>query len=86
MIINKKSIVPEILIKTKISLDSYCNYYNNNLSNKDHFYILTEIETYYNDRARDMIIFYGLTEERFFPVYRWYIEESIKNGSVDIMA
>ena len=83
MISNNKSIVqeivPGILIKTKASLGIYAK-------PEDHFYILAEIETDYNDRARDMLIFYGLTEERFFPVYRWFIKKSIGNGTIDIIA
>jgi len=76
---NNKSIVPGILVKTKVSLDSY-EYHP-----EDRFYILTEIKDGY-DPEYDMLIFYGLTEERFFPVYRCYIEESIKNGFANTVA
>ena len=81
-----KSIVPGILINHKGSLDNFSNYYKNSLSNKDHLYILTEIETEDDRCDHDHLIFYGLTEEQFFSLYRWYIEESIDDGTADIVA
>ena len=79
MISNNKSIVPGILIKVRGGLDSY-EYHP-----EDRFYILTEIKDGY-DPEYDMLIFYGLTEERFFSVYRWHIEESIKNEATNTVA
>ena len=84
MRISNKSIVPGILISHKGSLDSVHGYYKKSLSNKDHFYILTEIETKID--KEDILIFYALTEERFFSVYCWYVEESIGNGTTVIVA
>jgi len=85
MISNNKSIVPGILIKVRGGLDSY-EYHP-----EDRFYILTEIKTidgydHEYDHEYDMLIFYGLTEERFFSVYRWHIEESIKNEATNTVA
>jgi len=77
-----KSIVPGILIEFRGSLGYFGNYYDNSLSNKDHFYILTETKII---ECHDMLIFYGLTEERFFPVYRWHFDESIGNGAANIV-
>jgi len=83
MIINK-SIVPGILIKTKVGY--FGIYYDNSLSNKDHLYILTEIKTIdRQEREHDTLVFYGLIEERFFSVSRWYFERDTKDGSVDIV-
>jgi len=79
-----KSIVPGILVKAKAGL----GYFNNKIDHYNHpedrFYILIEIET--NDvRGRDMLIFYGLIEERFFRKYRWYIDGSVNNRIIDIV-
>jgi len=76
---NNKSIVPGILVKTKTGLE--------NSKLEDHLYILTEIKKtkdgYYD---QDTLVFYSLAEERFFPVYLWYFERYIDNGTADIMA
>jgi len=74
-----KSIVPGILIKSKGSLG-----YRD--TSEDRFYILTEIETDYNDRAHDMLVFYGLTEEQFFRRPHWRIEKYIEDGIIKIVA
>jgi len=81
---NDKSIVPGILIKVKKGLGSVSGYYT---KPEDHFYILTEIKTKDGyEHKHDTLVFYALAEERFFPVYRWYIEESIDDGTADIVA
>jgi len=80
---NDKSIVPGILIKVKKGLGSVSGYYT---KPEDHFYILTEIKTKDGRCDEDMLVFYGLNEEKFFPVYRWYLEKSVENGTIDIVA
>ena len=86
MIINK-SIVPGILIKIRKGLGTHINYnnYGDRDNSKDRFYILTEIKTDDGHCDEDLLVFYGLFEERFFPVYRWHFDESIGNGAANIV-
>jgi len=88
MISINKSIVPAILVKTKVSLGNFGNYYNNSLFNEDHFYILTEIKktTDRYEHEHDVLVFYDLTEGKFISAYRWLIEKSIKDGVANIVA
>ena len=91
MIINNKSIVPGILVKTKKGLGNYSNYINhsdrdNSEDSEDRFYILTEIKTDDGHCDEDLLVFYGLFEERFFHRNRWLIEKYIRNGFIDIVA
>jgi len=76
MIINNKNIVQWILVKTKTGLG-----YERHL--EDRFYILAEIEI--KNGKDDNLIFYDLTEERFFSRSRWFIERSIVIGTADII-
>jgi len=84
---NNKSIATGILIKTKTGLGNigYFGNYTKIDNLEDYFCILTEIETDYNDRVHDILVFYGLTEERFFRRYRWFIERSIRDGIINIV-
>ena len=74
-----KRIAPGILVKFKKGLGNFGDYEHHS---EDHFYILTEIKII---ECHDMLVFYGLTEERFFPVYRWHFDESIGNGAANIV-
>ena len=81
-----KNIVPGILVKIKKGLGNHINYGDRRDNSKDRFYILTELETEDGHCDEDMLVFYGLFEERFFSSYRWYIERYIDNGAADIVA
>jgi len=87
--ISNKSIVPGILIKIKKGLGNHINYlnYGDCDNSEDRFYILTEIEIKTDDGHcdEDMLVFYGLFEERFFHRNRWFIEKYIRNGFIDIV-
>jgi len=78
---NNKSIVPGILIKVEEGLGYFVDehYYP-----EDHFYVLTEIETEVG--REDILVFYGLIEERFFHRNRFLIERYIEDGIADIVA
>jgi len=84
MISNNKSIVqeivPGILVKTKVGY-----FFGYEHHPKDRFYILAELETE-DVHGRNMLVFYGLNEERFFSRSRWFIEKSIREGIIDIVA
>jgi len=77
-----KKIAPGILVKFKKGQGNFGNHDHP----EDRFYILTELETEDGHCDEDMLVFYGLFEERFFSSYRWYIERYIDNGAADIVA
>jgi len=79
MIINK-SIVPGILVKTKVGY-----FFGYEHHPEDRFYILAELETE-DVHGRNMLVFYGLTEGRFVSVYRWHIEMYIESETTNIVA
>jgi len=84
MIIDNKSIVPGILIKTKVGY--FGIYYDNSLSNEDHLYILTEIKIIEcHEHEHDTLVFYDLIEERFISVRRRYVERYIEDGAIKIV-
>jgi len=86
MIINNKSIVPGILVKTKKGLGNFIINHSDRDNSEDRFYILTEIKTDDGHCDEDLLVFYGLFEERFFHRNRWLINISIGNGTIDIVA
>jgi len=78
-----KRIAPGILVKFKKGLGNFGDYEHHS---EDHFYILTEIKKTKDRHEYDVLVFYGLTEERFFRRYRWYIEKYIEDGFTVIVA
>ena len=79
--ISNKSIVLGMLIKVKKGQGNFGD--SDHL--EDHFYILTEIKTK-DGYEHDVLVFYGLTEGRFFNRSHWRIERYIEDGTIDIVA
>ena len=81
-----KNIVPGMLVKIGKGLGNHINYGDRRDNSKDRFYILTELETKVGYCDEDMLVFYGLFEERFFRRPHWFIEKYIEDGFTVIVA
>ena len=80
--ISNKSIVLGMLIKVKKGLGNFGD--SGHL--EDRFYILIELETEDCRYSCGSLVFYGLTEGRFFNRSHWRIERYIEDGTIDIVA